>query len=114
VPDTKLWMSRFNFNPVPGLELGLSCCAMWGGKGQPHSIDDWFKVVTFQTECANGVATCDDALDSKLGNHLAGLDFKYSMMLFDRPFSIYGQLIGEDAVDYYRVTDNANLIGLST
>jgi hypothetical protein len=34
--------------------------------------------------------------------------------MFDRPFSIYGQRIGEDAVDYYRVTDNANLIGLST
>ena len=114
VPDTKLWMTRFNFSPMSGLELGLSWSAMWGGKGQPHSISDWFKVVTFQIECENGAATCDNALDSKLGNHLAGLDFKYSMMMFDRPFSIYGQRIGENAVDYYRVTDNANLIGLST
>jgi hypothetical protein len=87
---------------------------MWGGEGQPNSIGDWFEVITFQTECANGEASCDDALDSKLGNHIAGFDFKYSMMLFDRPFSIYGQRIGEDAIDYYRVTDNANLVGLST
>jgi hypothetical protein len=99
---------------MSGLELGLSWRAMWGGKGQPHSISDWFKVVTLLIECENGAATCDYALDSKLDNHLAGLDFKYSMMMFVRPFSIYGQHIGEDTVDYYRVTDNANLIGLST
>ena len=73
-----------------------------------------FKVLTFQTECVNGETSCDDALESKLGNHIAGFDFKYSMLLFNRPFSIYGQRIGEDAIDYYRVTDNANLIGLST
>lgn len=114
VPDTKLWMTRFNFSPVSGLEVGVSWSAMWGGKGQGNSVSDWFKVVTFQTECVNGEASCDDALESKLGNHIAGFDFKYSMLVFNRPFSIYGQRIGEDAIDYYRVTDNANLIGLST
>jgi len=49
IPDTKLWMTRFNFSPAPGLEVGLSCITMWGGKGQPNSISNWFKVVTFQT-----------------------------------------------------------------
>lgn len=49
IPDTKLWMTRFNFSPASGLEVGLSCITMWGGKGQPNSISDWFKVVTFQT-----------------------------------------------------------------
>jgi hypothetical protein len=114
VPDTKLWMTRFNFSPVFGLEVGLSWSAMWGGGGQASSVGDWFKVVTFQTECVNGEATCDDALETKLGNHIAGFDFKYSLMLFEQPFSLYGQRIGEDAVDYYRVTDNANLFGIST
>lgn len=114
IPDTKLWMTRFNFSPASGLEVGLSWSAMWGGKGQPNSISDWFKVVTFQTECTNGEAACDDFLDTKLGNHIAGFDFKYSVMLFEQPFSLYGQRIGEDAVDFYRVTDNANLLGVST
>lgn len=114
VPDARLWSTRFNFTPILGLEIGISWSAMWGGEGQANDIGDWFKVVTFQTECANGEATCDDALDTKLGNHIAGFDFKYSMMLFGQPFSIYGQRVGEDAVDYYRVTDNANLLGLST
>lgn len=114
VPEAKLWMTRFNFSPVSGLEVGFSWSAMWGGEGQADSIDDLFKVITFQRECANGAATCNDALDTKLGNHIAGFDFKYHMMLFGRPISIYGQRIGEDAVDYFQVTDNANLVGIST
>jgi hypothetical protein len=114
IPDAKLWMTRFNFTPISGLELGVSWSAMWGGKGQSNSISDWFEVVTFQTECADGEVACDNALDTKLGNHIAGLDFKYSVMLFEQPFSLYGQRVGEDAEDYYQVTDNANLFGIST
>ena len=34
-------------------------------------------------------------------------------MLFEQPFSLYGQRLGEDAADFYRVTDNANLFGMS-
>jgi len=114
IPDTKLWMTRFNFTPISGLELGFSWSATWGGEGQANSISDWFKVVTFQKECENDESTCTDALDTNLGNHIAGFDFKYSVMLFEQPFNLYGQRIGEDAVDYYRVTDNANLLGIST
>jgi len=114
VPDTKLWMTRFNFSPVSGLEVGLSWSAMWGGEGQANSVSDWFDVITLQTECVNGKATCDSTLKSSIGNHHGGFDFKYSMKLFNRPVSLYGQRIGEDAVDYYRITDNANLLGIST
>jgi hypothetical protein len=114
LPDTKLWMTRFNFSPVFGLEVGLSWSALWGGKEQSNSVNDWFNVVTFQTECVKGEANCNDTLDTKLGDHITGFDFKYSMLLFEQPFSLYGQRIGEDAVDYFRVTDNANLLGIST
>jgi hypothetical protein len=114
IPDTKLWMTRFNFKPLSGLEIGFSWSAMWGGAGQGNGFRDFLNVVTFRAECANGQASCDPALDTKLGNHMAGFDFKYDWQLFDRPISLYGQRVGEDAVDYYRVTDNANLIGLSS
>ena len=112
--EDQLWKTPLNFNPISGLELGVSWSAMWCGKGQAYSVSDWFKVVTFQTECVNGEESCDDASDTKLGNHIAGFDFKYRVMLFEQPFSLYGQRIGEDTVDYYRVTDNANLFGIST
>ena len=34
-------------------------------------------------------------------------------MLFEQPIRLYGQRLGEDAADFYRVTDNANLFGMS-
>jgi hypothetical protein len=114
IPDAKLWMSRFNFRPLQGLEIGASWVAMWGGKGQGNSIGDLFDVLTFNTKCANGADSCDSELDTKIGNHLAGFDIKYSFKVMDVPLSIYAQRIGEDAADYYNITDQADLYGLST
>ena len=114
IPDAKLWLSRFTFKPLAGLEFGASWTAMWGGQGQGNGFRDLFDVLTFKAQCADGSAHCDDALDTKKGNHLAGFDIKYSFVAFDRPINLYAQRIGEDAVDYYKVTDQALLFGLST
>jgi len=40
--------------------------------------------------------------------------YKYSFDLFERPISVYAQRIGEDAVDGINITDQANLVGIST
>ncbi|WP_416306864.1 capsule assembly Wzi family protein [Neptunicella sp. SCSIO 80796] len=114
VNNTRLWASRFNFQPLSGLEIGLSWTAMWGGDGQGNSFSDLFKVLTFRAECANNASQCDDSLDTKAGNQLAGYDIRYSFQLLNQPFSLYAQQIGEDAVDYYKITDKALLIGMST
>ena len=114
IPEAKLWLSRFTFKPLAGLEFGASWTAMWGGQGQGNGFRDLFDVLTFKAQCADGSAHCDDALDTKKGNHLAGFDIKYSFVAFDRPINLYAQRIGEDAVDYYKVTDQALLFGLST
>jgi hypothetical protein len=114
IPDAKLWMTRFTFKPIKGLEIGASWSAMWGGQGQGNSLGDFFDVLTFKTECADGADSCDDALDSKKGNHLAGFDVKYSFSLFERPVSLYAQRVGEDAADYFNITDQANLFGISS
>jgi hypothetical protein len=114
IPDTKMWMTRFTFKPIKGLEIGASWFAMWGGQGQGNSLGDLFDVLTFKAQCADGADNCDDALDTKKGNHLAGFDFKYSFSVFERPVSIYAQRIGEDAADYFNITDQANLFGISS
>jgi len=114
IPNTKLWLTRFSFKPIRGLEIGASWTAMWGGDGQGNSLSDFFDVITFNPQCINGASECDDALHTKKGNHLAGFDLKYSFSMFDRPVNIYIQRIGEDAIDYYRVTDEASLIGISS
>lgn len=113
VPDTRLWQSRLNFQPLDGLEIGLSWAAMWGGQGQGNSLSDFFNILTFKNECANGEEQCDSALKTQAGNQLAGYDIRYSFNLFDLDMSLYGQQIGEDAVDYYKVTDKGHLYGFS-
>lgn len=109
IPDAKLWMTRFTFSPIKGLELGLSWSAIWGGQGRSNSIGDWFDVITLEEECALEQLSCETT-----ANHIAGLDFKYSAKLFDQPVSLYGQRVGEDMHGYFRVTNNANLLGVST
>ncbi|MCW8109947.1 capsule assembly Wzi family protein [Alteromonas ponticola] len=113
VDGAKLWRARFTAKPLKGLTLGMSWAAMWGGAGQPDSLGDLLDVLTFQTQCIDDLPTCDEELNTTTGNHLAGFDLSYSFMLLQRPVTLYAQRIGEDAKDY-KVTDNANLFGIST
>lgn len=114
VPNTKLLLSRFTFSPFKRFEFAASWAAMWGGEGQPSSLSDFIDVITFKGVCVRNQDDCDGSQLTKVGNHLAGFDMKYTFDLFDRPVSVYAQRIGEDAVDNIKVTDNANLFGIST
>lgn len=114
IPNAKIVMTRFNARPFKGLEVGASWTAMWGGDGQSNSLSTFLDVVTFQGVCDAPDGDCSASGESKRGNHMAGFDLIYTRKFFDRPFSFYIQRVGEDAVDGYNITDNANLFGLST
>ncbi|MFC3096001.1 capsule assembly Wzi family protein [Alteromonas sediminis] len=114
IPNAKLAMSRVNLSPLSNLEIGLSWVAMWGGDGVGNGLGRLFDVMTFREVCADGSENCDPALNTKVGNHLAGYDIKYTLMAFGQPVNLYAQRIGEDAADYWRVTDTADLLGIST
>lgn len=92
---------------LPGQQCG-------GGAGQGNGLGDLLDVLTFKAQCIDGASQCNDALHTKKGNHLAGFDLKYRFFLFEQPINVYAQRIGEDAVDNYKVTDQASLIGLSS
>jgi hypothetical protein len=114
VPNANLFMNRFNLRPFKNLELGFSWVAMWGGKGSDEGFAEFIELVTFQNICAGGIQDCDPSQNSKRGNHIAGFDISYTVKLFDRPVTFYAQRVGEDSVDGYKVTDNANMLGIST
>jgi hypothetical protein len=114
VPNVKVFMNRFTARPLEGLEIGLSWVAMWGGDGVDEGFSDFIDIITFKPICSNGNDECDSSLDTKLGNHLAGIDLSYTVNMFDRPFTFYAQRVGEDAVNTYQITDNANMFGIST
>ena len=114
VPNTKIILTRFNARPFKGLEVGASWAVQWGGDGQPSDLSAFIEIVTFQNVCRLPSGVCTPAQLTKQGNSLAGFDLSYTTNIFSRPVSIYAQRIGEDAVDNIRITDNANLFGVST
>ncbi len=115
VPGTLMWSSRSTFRPLRGLEIGASWSFQWAGEGQPGSIKDFFQVITGSKECANGNSSCDASNDTFQGNHLAGYDIRWSDFLFDRPYAIYYQTIGEDgSPNAGIITDKATLYGFET
>ncbi|WP_395339088.1 capsule assembly Wzi family protein [Ningiella sp. W23] len=113
IPDTKLLLSRFTARPFKGFEFGASWAAMWGGEGQDEGLGTFWDVITFQNVCLDRPVCTGEQLTT-LGNHLAGFDLSYTFNALSRPMTLYVQRIGEDAVDGYRITDNANLFGFST
>ena len=115
VPDTMMWSSRATIRPFKGLELGTSWSFQWAGEGNPSSMKDFFKILFGGQECGDGSATCDSSMNSYMGNHLAGYDMRWSDTLYDLPYAVYYQTIGEDgSPNLGLVTNKAYLYGVET
>ena len=115
VPDTLMWSTRGTFRPFRGLEIGGSWSFQWAGEGQPSSMKDFFKILFGSKECANDQPDCDPELNTFQGNHLAGYDIRWSDTLFDLPYAVYFQTIGEDgSPNAGLITDKADMYGIET
>jgi hypothetical protein len=92
VPNARLFGMRFNFRPIPSLEIGLSRTAQWCGDGRPCGLDTFIDLLLGNDNVG------DEGIDAgnEPGNQLAGFDFRWATRIFQRPIAIYGQLIGED------------------
>jgi hypothetical protein len=114
VPDALMWSTRGTFRPFRGLELGASWSFQWAGEGQPSSFNDFFKAITGGQQCANGEPNCDPSNMTKLGNHIAGYDIRWSDTILDLPYALYFQAIGEDSPDGGLITDKADMYGIES
>lgn len=115
VPDTLMWSTRATFRPLRGLEIGGSWSFQWAGEGQPSSMKDFFKILFGNKECADGNPDCDPELNTFQGNHLAGYDIRWSDTLFELPYALYFQTIGEDgSPNAGLITDKADMYGIET
>ena len=92
VPHAQFFGFRFNFRPIPSLEVGLSRTAQWCGEGRPCDLDTFGKLLIGRDNV--GGSGIDQ--DNEPGNQLAGVDFRWSRSAFGRPAALYGQFIGED------------------
>jgi hypothetical protein len=92
VPNTQFFGMRFNFRPIPSLEIGFSRTAQWCGDGRPCDFDTFVDLFLGQDNRG------DDDLDisNEPGNQLAGVDFRWSPGFMPIPIAIYGQFTAED------------------
>ena len=91
IPHASLSGMRLSFKPIPSMEIGLSRTAIWGGDGQPKDMNTLVKVL-FGIGINNG--------PSPPGDSLGGYDLRWVSPLFDLPYAIYTQWIGEDVKGY--------------
>jgi len=76
--------TRFTFNPLPGLQIGLARTTEMCGTGHPCSISGYFNL----TKQANQVNTTNDE---------GLIDIHYQNMLGGMPFEVYTQMMNEDS-----------------
>lgn len=92
IPDAQFFGLRFNFRPIPSLEIGITRTAQWCGDGRPCDVDTFIDLLLGKDNRGDaGIG-----IENEPGNQLAGLDFRWSPSFFKLPISLYGQFIGED------------------
>lgn len=115
VPDTLMWSTRATIRPFRGLELGAAWSFQWAGEGQPGSMKDFFKILFGGQECARDLPDCDPTLNTYQGNHIAGYDVRWSDTVFNLPYAIYYQTMGEDgSPNNGIITDKAHTAGVES
>ena len=94
VSNPYLWGMRGEVSPTifGGLEVGFFRMIQLGGEGRPEGLSTW--IDAFLSQDNYGANTGNNDPSKEPGNQLAGIDLRWR--LFDAPFAIYGQLVGED------------------
>ena len=92
VPNTHFFGMRFDFRPMPSLEIGLSRTALWCGDGRPCDLGKFANLLIGNDNVsANNVGPSKEP-----GDQLAGLDFRWGIGSTTHRHAVYGQFIGED------------------
>lgn len=116
VENPLLWSFRGTLRPLRQLELGLSWTTMFCGEGEPCDVGTLWDAIAGNTECANGESSCDPALETKIGNQMAGFDARYADTWFDIPVGIYLERTCEDSSGPmpWDLADCAKMFGVDT
>lgn len=92
VPHALLLGMRLTFRPAQSFELGLTRTAQWGGQGRPEGFSTFKDVLLGHDNLgSSGINGANEP-----GNQLAGFDFRWTSPLFNAPYALYAQAIGDD------------------
>jgi len=92
IPNALLTGMRLSFKPTPSLEIGFSRGIQWGGAGRPQNLATFLRALAGRDNVGQkGITRANQP-----GNQLAGYDMRWVSPLFDLPYAVYTQWIGED------------------
>jgi len=92
IPNALVTGMRLSFKPSPSVEVGFSRGIQWGGRGRPRNLATFARAVAgFDNVGQKGVTVANQA-----GNQLAGYDVRWTSPIFNLPYALYTQWIGED------------------
>jgi len=95
VPEPYLWGMRFDFKPVPYIEIGLQRTALLGGEGRSEDLKTWWDSFAGIGENVKE-ELAGDPESVEAGDQRAGCDVKLTIPLKRQPFQIYAEAAGED------------------
>ena len=117
IKDTLLWGFRLNFKLTQNFEIGITRLAQWGGEGRPQNGTTFWNVLTGKDNCGAGGLDCGANNELEPGNQQAGYDLRYTVNVFNTPFSLYGQYYAEDGDNHSSfgfLTEPVSLLGIDT
>lgn len=94
VPNAQFFGMRLNFKPLQSLEIGLSRTAQWGGDGRPQGLGAFMDMLLGNDNAGDSGINTDQS--NEPGNQLAGFDVRWVSPLFDLPYAVYVQGVGDD------------------
>lgn len=104
VPHPYLLGARFAFRPLPGVEIGLSRTAEFGGAGRPEGWSCLWKTIIGRTNQTKASQASD------CSNQLAAIDARFHIP--HTRLAFYGQMNAEDTSSSF-LTKWTDLLGLS-
>ena len=113
--NTILWGVRSSVRPIKQLEISGSWTMQFCGDDEQCGFKDFWNAFTGKTGCYDGSSSCDDPT-AKMGNHMAGLDIRYSDIFHNIPIGLYYSRACEDSIGKYpwNITDCAVQMGTDT
>jgi len=94
--DAPLFMTwRVSIMPSKNIELGFSRSAQFCGRQLVCDFDSFANMLA-----GNDNVGFDASPETEPGNQMAGFDIRWDSPLFEWPYAVYGQMIGEDESSY--------------
>lgn len=92
VPNAQFLGFRFDFRPIPSLEIGISRSAQWCGDGRPCDLETFWNLLIGKDNSGDGGVTPEN----EPGNQTAAIDFRWSATGLGLPIALYAQFMAED------------------